>query len=104
MKYRMISASALPLALGVAGGEVRLKKLGDGVEVELSPRAAERIARHGAVRFEAIAEPVPVPKPSEPKQEEPKLAEAVAFMPASCTPPDMTTETPPQADADAITE
>ena len=90
MKYRMISASALPLALGVADGEVRLKKLGDSVEVELSPRAAERIARHGAVRFEAVPEPVPVPKPLEPKPAEPEHAEPIAFAHACFTPFEIT--------------
>jgi len=104
MKYRMISASALPLALGVAGGGVALKKRGDSVAVELSPRAAERIARHGAVRFEAIPEPPPAPKPPEPRQEEREHAEPIAFAPARFTPFEIATETPPQADADAATE
>jgi len=103
MKYRMISASALPLALGVAGG-VTLKKPGDSAEVELSPRAAERIARHGAVRFEAVSEPAPVPKLPEPKREEPEPAAPMAFAPASLTPFEITTETPPLADAGAATE
>jgi len=99
MKYRMISASALPLALGVAGGGVALKKRGDSVAVELSPRAAERIARYGAVRFETISEPAPAPKPAEPEHAEP-----IAFAHACFTPFEIATETPPPADADAATE
>lgn len=76
MKYRIISASALPLALGVAGKSVTLEKRGDSAEVELNPRAAGRIAHHGAVRFEAIAEPVLEPAPDsapEPAQDAPAL-------------------------------
>jgi len=101
MKYRMISASALPLALCIAGGAVAFRKPGDSVEVELSPRAAERIARHGAVRFEAFAEPVRDSQ-SEPARGTlaPELAEPMPFAHADLTP----TETPPLADAGAATE
>jgi hypothetical protein len=106
MKYRMTSASALPLALCVAGNAVAFRKRGDSVKVELSPRAAERIARYGAVLFEAVAEPVREPASEsapEPAQEVPAPEPAEPpFAHADLTP--MTTETPPPADADAATE
>jgi hypothetical protein len=107
MKYRMISASALPLALCIAGNAVAFRKLGDSVEVELSPRAAQRIARHGAVRFEAIAEPVREPASDsapEPAQEPPAAehAEPMPFTYADLTP--IATEPPPPADTGAATE
>lgn len=96
MKYRMISASALPLALSVAGNAVAFRKLGDSVEIELSACMAERVARHGAVRFEAIAEPAPEPVP-EPAQEAP----VPEHTPLPCAHADLiTTETPPETEAE----
>lgn len=105
MKYRMISASALPHVLSVAGNRVAFGKQGDSVEVELSPRAAERIARHGAVRFEAIAEPAPEPAP-EPASETPAPEQPMAFARADLTgvPPAIPTETPPPEESGAETE
>ena len=96
MKYRMISASALPLALSVTGNAVVLRKPGDSVEVELRAQAAERIARHGAVRFEALIEPPPEPV-HEPAEEAraPEHAEPLQFAHA-----DLTTETPPETEAE----
>ncbi len=96
MRYRMISASALPLALSVAGSAVALRKPGDSVEVELSAQAAERIARHGAVRFEALIEPPPEPV-HEPAEEAraTEHAEPLAFAHADLT----TTETPLEPEA-----
>jgi len=107
MRYRMISASALPLALGVAGKSVTLMKRGDGVDVELSPRAAERIARLGAVRFEAVTEPMREPasaSASEPALETlaAEYAEPMPLAHADLTL--ITTETPSLADAGAATE
>jgi hypothetical protein len=95
MKYRMISASALPLALCIAGNAVMLRKPGDSMEVELSPRAIERLAQHGAVRFKVIAEPVPelVNEPPAPEPAEPTLL-ALADLAS------ITTETPPETDAE----
>ena len=100
MRYRMISASALPLALDVAGKGVTLEKLGDSVEVELSKRAAERIARHGAVCFEAIPEPAREPEPAQ-DTPAPEHDEPMPFEHADLTP---FTETPPPAEAGAATE
>ena len=99
MKYRMISASALPLALGFAGNGVTLKKRGDSVEVELSAHAAGRIARHAAVRFEAIAEPAPEPASETPA---PEHAEPLAC--ADLTGVATTTETPPSEVTEAEPE
>jgi hypothetical protein len=95
----MISASALPLAFSVAGAAVVFRKPGDSVEVELSARAAERVARHGAVRFEAVSEPAP-----ERAEESPAAmpAEPVPFAPANLTP--VTTEASPPAEPGAETE
>ena len=99
MKYRMISASALPLALSLAGSAVSFRKPGDSVEVELSPGAAERMARYGAVRFEAVAEPAPHPAP-EPERETPapEHAEEVPLAPADLLPNEITLETDPAAE------
>jgi hypothetical protein len=64
MRYRVVNVSTLPVVLPFANGAVTLKKRGDSAAIELSQDRAQSLARHGIVRFEAIAAQALEPKPA----------------------------------------